>query len=109
VVIAEVGHNNIALFVVVAAESFGMGMGAAALTAFIARVTSPVFAATQFALLTALMAVPRTFVNATTGVLVEQMGWTNFYLLCMLVALPGMLLLFKIAPWNEAPIPSIKK
>jgi PAT family beta-lactamase induction signal transducer AmpG len=101
VVIAEVGHNNIALFVVVAAESFGMGMGAAALTAFIARVTNPVFAATQFALLTALMAVPRTFANAVTGILVEHMGWTNFFLLCMLLAVPGMLLLLKVAPWDE--------
>jgi len=101
VLIAEIGHNNVMLFIVVASESFGMGMGAAALTAFIARMTNPMYAATQFALLTALMAVPRTFANAVTGILVEYMGWTNFFLLCMLLAVPGMLLLFKIAPWNE--------
>ena len=101
IVIAEIGHNNMMLFIVVALESFGMGMGAAALTAFIARITNPVFAATQFALLTALMAVPRTFANAVTGILVEQIGWTYFYVLCLLLAVPGMLLLFKVAPWHE--------
>ena len=69
-------------------------------TAFIARATNPVFAATQFALFTALTAVPRTLANAVTGIIVEQVGWTNFFLLCTLIAIPGMLLLVKVAPWG---------
>ena len=77
-----------------------MGLGTAAFVAFIARTTSPVFAATQFALFTALTAVPRTLANAITGLIVEQVGWTSFFLLCSVVAIPGMLLLFKVAPWN---------
>jgi PAT family beta-lactamase induction signal transducer AmpG len=103
IVMAKAGHNTALLFVVVAMESFAMGMGAAALTAFMARITNPVFAATQFALLTAIMAVPRTFTNAATGILVEQLGWANFYMLCLLLSVPGMLLLLRVAPWNEEP------
>jgi PAT family beta-lactamase induction signal transducer AmpG len=38
--------------------------------------------------------------NAVTGVIVESVGWTNFFLLCTVLAIPGMLLLFKVAPWN---------
>jgi PAT family beta-lactamase induction signal transducer AmpG len=46
--------------------------------------------------------VPRTVFNSATGYLVEQLGWFNFFLLCTLLALPGMLLLVKVAPWNGA-------
>ena len=52
------------------------------------------------ALFTSLTAVPRTFVNASTGWLVERMGWFSFFLLCAVLAVPGMLLLFKVAPWG---------
>jgi PAT family beta-lactamase induction signal transducer AmpG len=41
-------------------------------------------------------------VNATAGWLVESMGWMMFFLLCVLLAIPGMLLLFKVAPWSES-------
>jgi PAT family beta-lactamase induction signal transducer AmpG len=41
--------------------------------------------------------------NAATGYLVESLGWTPFFLLCTLLALPGMLLLYKVAPWGDDP------
>ena len=64
-----------------------------------ARTTNPAYTATQLALFTSLTAMPRTFASAATGWLVEAMGWTAFFLLCTVLALPGMLLLFKVAPW----------
>ena len=85
----------------VAFEYLGVGLGTAALTAFIARTTNVAFAATQFALFTALAATPRTLANAVTGVIVEHVGWTRFFLLCTALAIPGMLLLLKVAPWHE--------
>ena len=99
--LAEIGHDRFALAVVIVFEYLGVGLGTAAFTAFIARATTPAYAATQFALFTALAAVPRTFANATTGIIVESVGWTNFYLICTVVAVPGMLMLFKVAPWKE--------
>lgn len=87
------------LALVIGAEALGAGLGTAAFVAFIARETSPAFTATQFALLTSFSAVPRTFCNATTGFLVEALGWENFFLLCTALALPGMFLLFKVAPF----------
>jgi len=98
--LSVVGANPWALGAVVAFEYLGVGLGTAAFIAFIARMTNPVFAATQFALFTALTAVPRTLANAVTGIIVEQVGWTTFYLLCTALAIPGMLLLFKVAPWG---------
>jgi PAT family beta-lactamase induction signal transducer AmpG len=85
---------------VIAVEALGVGLGTAAFTAFIARATDPRYTATQYALFTSLAAVPRTVINASTGWIVEQMGWLDFYLLCTLLALPGMALLLRVAPWN---------
>ncbi len=99
--LAEVGPNLWVLGFAVAFEYLGVGLGAAALTAFIARSTNKAFAATQFALFTALATTPRTLAGATTGLIVERVGWTNFFILCVVLAIPGMLLLIKVAPWNE--------
>ena len=79
----------------------GVGLGAIALTAYMARETSRAFTATQFALFTSLIAVPRTFANASTGFLIEWLGYTEFFLLCTALAVPGMLMLLKAAPWND--------
>ncbi|PXF29799.1 hypothetical protein WH50_18865 [Pokkaliibacter plantistimulans] len=100
--LAVAGANLWLLAIVISLEYLGVGLGTAAFTAFIARETSMAFAATQFALFTALSALPRTFANATTGYIVDAIGWTHFYLLCAVLALPGMLLLIKIAPWPRS-------
>jgi PAT family beta-lactamase induction signal transducer AmpG len=91
----------VALGVVIAFEALGVGLGTVAYVAFIARATNPRFTATQFALFTSLSAVPRTVVNATTGWIVDQTGWFTFFLLCAVLALPGMALLLRVAPWKE--------
>lgn len=88
------------LAVVITGEALGSGLGTAAFVAYMARATHPAYTATQFALFTSLMAVPRTFVNASAGWLVEQIGWQVFFWICFALAIPGMLLLVKVAPWN---------
>jgi PAT family beta-lactamase induction signal transducer AmpG len=99
--LSTAGHTPAGLFSVVAAEYLGVGLGTIALTAFMARETSRAFTATQFALFTSFIAVPRTFANASTGFLIEAMGYTSFFLLCTAVAVPGLLMLFKVAPWSQ--------
>jgi PAT family beta-lactamase induction signal transducer AmpG len=93
--LAQAGHDRAVLALVIGFEALGVGLGTAAFTAFIARTTHPLYTATQ----------PRTFFNAATGFMVEKLGWMNFFLVCALLAIPGMLLLFKVAPWNEVEKP----
>ena len=100
--LAEIGNNVYALAFAMGFEYLGVGLGTAAFVAFMAKQTNPTFAATQFALFSALTALPRTFANATTGYIVEQIGWTGFYFMCVALAIPGMLMLLKVAPWNES-------
>ena len=91
------------LAAVIGLEALGVGLGTTAFVAYMARTTHPAYTATQLALFTSLMAVPRTFINASAGWLVEYFGWFDFFMLCGVLAVPGMLLLFKVAPWREAP------
>jgi len=92
--------DRLLLAVVIAFEALGVGLGTVAFTAYIARATDPRYTATQFALLTSLAVVPRVIINATTGYLVEQLGWFHFFLLCTVLAVPGMALLLRVAPWR---------
>ncbi|GAB4184453.1 MAG: AmpG family muropeptide MFS transporter [Wenzhouxiangellaceae bacterium] len=98
--LAHIGNNPYALFAAVSFEYLGVGLGTVALTAFIAQQANRRFSATQIALLTSLTAVPRIFANASTGYIIEAIGYFSFFLLCTAIAIPGMLLLFVIAPWN---------
>ncbi|MDQ7989932.1 MAG: AmpG family muropeptide MFS transporter [Candidatus Dactylopiibacterium sp.] len=91
----------VALAGVIGAEALGMGLGTTAFVAWMARTTHPAYTATQLALFTSLMATPRTFINASAGWLVDHLGWLSFFLLCFVLAIPGMLLLLKVAPWHE--------
>lgn len=99
--LAVVGHDVLVLALVIGFEAFGVGLGTAAFVAYIAQTTHPLYTATQFALFTSLAAVPRTVANAGTGFMVDRMGWFNFFIACFLLAIPGMLLLYKVAPWNN--------
>ena len=101
--LAMVGHSLPWLALVIGLEALGVGLGTAAFVAYIAQTTNPLYTATQFALFTSLAAVPRTFANAATGYLVEYFGWVHFFVLCFVLAIPGMLLLLKVAPWKTAP------
>lgn len=112
--LAYIGHHDVIgalertqLALVIGVEAFGVGVGTSAFVAFIARTTHPAYTATQFALFTSLAAVPRTFANAATGWIVEAIGWMGLFLLCVVLAIPGMLLLFKVAPWRAEPAPTL--
>ncbi|GIL17574.1 MAG: AmpG family muropeptide MFS transporter [Oligoflexia bacterium] len=86
-------HNNVALASVILFEDISSAMGSAAFIAFMSSLTNKRFSATQYALLTSLMNIPARVIPAFSGVLAESLGWTGFFVLCSLVALPGLLLI----------------
>jgi len=99
-VLARVGSSLPLLSTVIAFENLSSGMGTAAFIAFMASITNKKFTATQYALLSSLMGIPRVIASAPTGFFAKNMGWESFFIACTLIAAPGMLLLFKFAPWN---------
>lgn len=95
------GHNLQILSIAVAGEYLGVGLGTAAFTAFISRETNPAFTATQFALFTSIAALPRVVCNSFTGIIADFLGWTNFFIVCAVLAVPGMIMLLFVAPFKE--------
>jgi PAT family beta-lactamase induction signal transducer AmpG len=100
-VLARIGNNLIALAGVITFENLCGGMGTAAFVAFMASITKKRFTATQYALLSSLMGVPRVIASAPTGFLAKTMGWETFFVFCTLMAAPGLMLLPKFAPWKR--------
>jgi PAT family beta-lactamase induction signal transducer AmpG len=102
-VLATTGPLLALLAGVIAFENLSAGMGTAAYAAFMASITNKRFTATQYALLTSVMGVPQVLAAAPTGFLAKQMGWAPFFIFCTLMAIPGLLLLLKFAPWRSRP------
>ena len=105
-VLTRTGTNLSALAAVVAFENLTSGMGTSAYAAYMASLTNRRFTATQYALLTSLMGLPRVLASAPTGYMVKAIGWQGFFVLCVLIALPGILLLLRVAPWHGEAIPT---
>ncbi|MFT6897743.1 MAG: PAT family beta-lactamase induction signal transducer AmpG [Paraglaciecola sp.] len=103
VLLSVVGYDYFVLALASGFEYLGVGLGSVALIAFMAKSTNRHFTATQFALFSSIASVPRTFVSAGTGFIIEAVGYTQFFVICFLCALPGMLMLIKIAPWHGKP------
>jgi PAT family beta-lactamase induction signal transducer AmpG len=100
-VLARIGASVPALAAVISFENLSSGMGTAAYAAFMASITDKRFTATQYALLSSLMGIPRVIAATPTGFLAKHMGWQSFFVACAVIALPGLLLLLKFAPWRR--------
>jgi MFS transporter, PAT family, beta-lactamase induction signal transducer AmpG len=83
-------------------ENLCGGMGSAAFVAFMMALTDKRFSAAQLALITALSAIGRVFVGPTAGVVVEALGWPQFFIITVLTALPGLALLIYLKPRIDA-------
>jgi len=103
--LAQIGPSVPALSAVIAFENLSSGMGTSAYVAFMASITNKKFTATQYALLSSLMGIPRVIAAAPTGFFAKHLGWEAFFIFCALIAIPGMLLLLKFSP-GDADKPS---
>lgn len=101
--LSQVGKNYPLMVVTINVENFCAGLGTAAFVAFLMSLCNQRFSATQFALLSSLMAVSRSLLAAPAGGIVEATGWPLFFVLSLVAALPGLLLLPVFAPWNDKP------
>jgi MFS transporter, PAT family, beta-lactamase induction signal transducer AmpG len=96
------GADPFALAITIGSESFvSVGLGTAALSAYLARSSDVRYTATQYALFSSLVAVPRTLASAATGFIVEAIGWVPFFELCAVLSVPALLLLPWVAPWRR--------
>lgn len=81
------------LAVTVGVENLAGGMGTAALVAYLSALCNVAYTATQYALLSSLTAVARTFLSSFAGFLAQSLGWPVFFVVTAVAALPGLILL----------------
>lgn len=105
VAITEVGVNRPVMFGATAVEAITSGLGTGAFSVFLLRLTQRRFSATQYALFSSIFALGRTFAGPPAGALVEAIGWRDFFLLTIPIAIPGLLLLQLFVPWYSRDIP----
>lgn len=109
VMLAKLGHHYPMMVTAIAVENFCSGMGTAVFTAFLMSLCNQRFTATQYALLSSFMAISRVVVGAPTGFLAKNLGWEMYYVVCTLIAIPGLLLLLRYRVWmaEETPPQSV--
>lgn len=100
-VLAVRGHDIGTLAWVVFAECITSGMGTSAYVGFMASVSNRKFTATQYALFSSLMGVPRIIFGSSTGYLAKHMGYKTFFIFCTVTAIPGLLLLLRAPKWSK--------
>ncbi|WP_339381529.1 AmpG family muropeptide MFS transporter [Brasilonema bromeliae] len=101
--LATLGQNYQFMVIAINVENFCGGLGTAAFIGFLMSLCNQRFSATQYALLSSLMAVSRDILAAPAGAIAEITGWQIFFLISIAVAVPGLLLLPLFAPWNQKP------
>lgn len=105
-VLVSVGAHRSVLAATVTFENVTGGMGTSAFIAFMASICNKRFTATQYALLSSLMGIPRVIVASPTGFLAERLGWVHFFIFCTLAAIPGLLFLLRYEAWQrESSLP----
>jgi PAT family beta-lactamase induction signal transducer AmpG len=102
-ILTHTGANLAALMGVISFENLSAGMGSASFIAFMASQTDKRFTATQYALLSSLMGVPRVFIAAPSGIMASALGWEPFFLACAAMAIPGLLVLLRFRDWLGKP------
>ncbi|MDC4226158.1 MAG: hypothetical protein MPW15_18380 [Candidatus Manganitrophus sp.] len=88
------GQNYTALILAVGTDNLSGGMGSAAFVAFLMSLTERRYSATQYALLSSLMAITPKIVGAPAGVMAADIGWPMFFSVSVLGAVPGLALLW---------------
>ena len=104
-VLSKVGPDYSFLIITVLGENISGGIGSASFVAYLSILCNRNFTATQYALLSSVMGVARTFIASPSGFVVELLGWSNFFLISTLFAIPGLVILF----WMEKKFPLRKQ
>lgn len=108
--LALAGKNHTFMVTAIVIENFGVGLVSSALVAYIMSMCNRRFSATQFALLSSLVAASRDILVAPGGQIAETQGWPTFFMITVLAGLPCIALLPFLAPWNaDVPVGAVQR
>jgi PAT family beta-lactamase induction signal transducer AmpG len=96
--------TNLGLLLAINVENLCAGLVTSAFVAYLMSHCNAAFTATQYALLSSLMAAAGIILASPAGLLAKAVGWPTFFVLSIVASLPGLLLLPVVAPWHGKPI-----
>ena len=99
--LATIGHNYPVMWASIIVENICSGLGTAAFAAFMMNICDKRYTATQYALLTSFMALTRILVQAPSGFIQEKVGWPIYFIISILISIPGLLLLTRYDKWQS--------
>ncbi|WP_413291810.1 AmpG family muropeptide MFS transporter [Bdellovibrio sp. HCB185ZH] len=99
-VLTFTGNALVPFAAVIVFEDISTGMATAAFVAFMAALSNKKYTATQYAILSSVATLGRTFFSGFTGDLVKHLGWANFFYACALIAIPGLLMLIGMKKYH---------
>jgi PAT family beta-lactamase induction signal transducer AmpG len=99
--LAKIGHNYPMMMTAICIENICSGLATAAFTAFMMNLCDKRFTATQYALLTSFMAITRILVSAPSGYIVKSLGWEMYFIVSVLISIPGLLMLTRYDKWQS--------
>lgn len=94
----------VSLAVVVSADNFSGGFATSAFIAYLSNLTSKSYTATQYALFSSLMTLPAKFLGGYSGLIVDHIGYANFFLYAGLIGVPAILLVIIVNKYTKQPI-----
>jgi PAT family beta-lactamase induction signal transducer AmpG len=98
--VAQVGPSRPVMYSAQAFEYVTSGLGTGAFGVLLLRLTDKRFSATQYALLSSLFSIPRVLAGPPVGLLVDAVGWRDFFVLTVFAGLPGLVMLGRFVPWS---------
>ena len=101
VLLNVVGPEFKFLLITISGENFSGGLGSASFVAYLSVLCKKEFSGTQYALLSSIMGLARTFLSSPSGFIVESLGWSYFFVLSTIFGLPGLIILF----WMKRKFP----
>jgi PAT family beta-lactamase induction signal transducer AmpG len=96
-ILCEYGYSVPLLTIVMSLENFAAGLGSVALIAYLGSLCNVAFSATQYALLSSVATLGRTFLSGPSGIIADLFGWRYFFLISTIAALPGLIFLYILA------------
>jgi PAT family beta-lactamase induction signal transducer AmpG len=104
--LAKVGHSYPMMMAAICVENVCSGLATAAFTAFMMNLCDKRFTATQYALLTSFMAITRIMVQTPSGYIAKALGWEMYFIISIVISIPGLLLLTRYDKWQSYQIKS---
>jgi PAT family beta-lactamase induction signal transducer AmpG len=101
IVLANVGHDITWLYITISMDNISAGIATTAFIAFLSSLTNIQFTAVQYAVFSSLMTLLPKIFGGYSGTLVEQFGYSEFFVITTLIGIPVLWLVYKVKPYID--------